>query len=164
MVQIHYARYAEDRIEFQDKYDYDPVRRRTVALCRNCGKPRQGRFHFYCSAKCREKFIKDYAPHGWAYFRDMVLKRDGNRCTKCGALDSGPWVIRGVSHPEFPQPLEVDHIKPVALYPDLEYDMANCRTLCHDCHVKLGKKPTNARRTRRQLQGVAKLDSQESYP
>ena len=53
---------------------------------------------------------------GWAR---RVKARDG-KCVLCGAV-------------EF---LEADHIEPVALRPDLMFDMNNGRALCHQCHIK----------------------------
>lgn len=53
-------------------------------------------------------------------WRQSVLKRDGNRCTMCSAKDM----------------LEVDHIKPLSLYPELALDEDNGRVLCKPCHIK----------------------------
>ena len=54
-----------------------------------------------------------------------VLKRDGRRCVICGRkkLSAG---IR----------LEVDHIQPFLLFPELMFDIDNGRTLCSVCHRK----------------------------
>jgi 5-methylcytosine-specific restriction endonuclease McrA len=54
------------------------------------------------------------------HWRESVLLRDGYTCVFCDSANN----------------LEADHIKPKALYPDLKYDIANGRTLCHNCHVK----------------------------
>lgn len=53
-------------------------------------------------------------------WRDAVLCRDRDRCVHCGSR----------------QRLEADHIKPVALYPELRFNVENGRTLCHSCHSK----------------------------
>src|SRR6185312_14061236 len=53
----------------------------------------------------------------WRY---TVLARDNFTCVSCGAREQ----------------LEVDHIKPRLLYPDLTYDIDNGRTLCKPCHRK----------------------------
>lgn len=54
-------------------------------------------------------------------WRNIVLKRDDYTCQICGK--------RGGK-------LEVDHIKPFSLYPDLRLDINNGRTLCPSCHRK----------------------------
>ncbi|MBR2553398.1 MAG: HNH endonuclease [Aeriscardovia sp.] len=54
-------------------------------------------------------------------FRDAILIRDGFRCKRCGGREC----------------LEVHHIKPFALYPDLRLDPTNAITLCHECHTRL---------------------------
>lgn len=144
MVKIRYSRYAEYRKDFQDTFVFDPVRGQEVQACRECGKPRQGRFHFYCSSQHREKWERENVPNGWSQMRSRILKRDGNRCTNCGAADSGQFYFRGkLLEGNFRAPLEVDHIKPVKLYPELEYEESNLRTLCHACHLELGERPTS---------------------
>lgn len=49
----------------------------------------------------------------------QVLERDNYTCVSCSK--------RGVV-------LHVDHIKSWAEYPELRFDMSNCRTLCMKCH------------------------------
>lgn len=60
-----------------------------------------------------------------------VFVRDGRKCVLCGSGDR----------------IEADHIKPFSVYPELRFDVANGRTLCHDCHRAT---PTygNTRKTR----------------
>jgi len=53
-------------------------------------------------------------------FRKTVLNRDNHMCTICSNTKS----------------LEVDHIKPRYLYPELQFDINNGRVLCSDCHKK----------------------------
>jgi 5-methylcytosine-specific restriction endonuclease McrA len=55
--------------------------------------------------------------------RQLVLERDGNKCTKCGSLDN----------------LHCHHILPVAVEPLLSADIDNCTTLCEQCHNKAHK-------------------------
>lgn len=60
-------------------------------------------------------------------FRKKVFERDNYTCQTC--------FKRAVS-------LHVDHIKSWADYPDLRFEIENCRTLCIDCHYKITfKKP-----------------------
>jgi hypothetical protein len=60
------------------------------------------------------KFYRDW--------RKAVLERDDYQCTRCGSEHY----------------LEVDHIKPYILFPDLRYDVNNGRVLCHSCHTLTG--------------------------
>jgi len=60
------------------------------------------------------KFYRDW--------RKAVLERDDYQCTRCGSEHY----------------LEVDHIKPYSLYPDLRFDINNGRVLCHSCHTLTG--------------------------
>ena len=51
-----------------------------------------------------------------------IKELDGNRCAYCGRIA---------------QRLEAHHIKPRALYPELETDLTNGIALCHDCHWRV---------------------------
>lgn len=52
-------------------------------------------------------------------FRKEMFKRDRWRCVECG--------YRGSK-------IQLDHIKPKSLFPELTYEPTNVRTLCIDCH------------------------------
>lgn len=171
MVSIRYSRYKENRQTYTDKYGPDPRpghEGRSIALCRECGKPRQGRYHVYCSAEHKEKWEHENVPNGWSQMRNRILKRDGNRCKNCGVTKTeldirgadirqrimGKWDYFNLNAMEARAwsgtwerfRLEVDHIKPVRLYPELEYEESNLRTLCHRCHARHGKKPYHGKR------------------
>jgi 5-methylcytosine-specific restriction endonuclease McrA len=62
----------------------------------------------------------------WKRLRYSILERDGFRCTICGR-DSADGVK-----------LQVDHLKPRSLYPELEKDPANLATKCADCNLGKG--------------------------
>lgn len=70
----------------------------------------------------------------WPALRLAAKRRDDYRCVKCGA--------RGR--------LEVDHIEPVRLRPDLAFSLENLQSLCPSCHARktneeMGRKPNPAR-------------------
>lgn len=94
-----------------------------------------------CSRKCYHKWNSGERHHNWkgGYatedrkirkgrgskpFRNAILKRDNFQCTQCGKQNTV---------------LEVDHIYPWALFPELRHDVRNGRTLCYKCH---GETPT----------------------
>lgn len=58
-------------------------------------------------------------------WRKFVLERDRYSCVSCG-----------VSRNE--KKLHADHIKPFALFESLRFVVENGRTLCVDCHKKIG--------------------------
>jgi len=64
------------------------------------------------------KFRTDSQPY--RKWRKFVLSRDNYTCIWCGATDT----------------LEVDHIRPKSLFPELVFEISNGRTLCHPCHMK----------------------------
>lgn len=67
----------------------------------------------------------------YAAWRSAIYTRDDFTCQLCG--------IRG-------GPLNADHIKPFALFPELRLELSNGRTLCEPCHRAT---PTYGVRTRR---------------
>lgn len=54
-------------------------------------------------------------------WRESVLIRDNYKCTNCGAKEN----------------LQVHHIKPFALYPELRFQIDNGITLCRSCHKEI---------------------------
>lgn len=70
------------------------------------------------------KIRTSYRMQKW---RKAVLERDGRKCVLCPRRTL----------------LQVDHIKPFALYPELRFEVSNGRTLCRPCHIK---QPTHAGR------------------
>lgn len=62
----------------------------------------------------RQKFRQTISP--------KVLERDNYTCVLCDKYGGD---------------LHVDHIKGWSTYPELRFDVNNCRTLCVDCHYKV---------------------------
>ncbi|RWR53330.1 HNH endonuclease [Sinirhodobacter huangdaonensis] len=56
----------------------------------------------------------------WAVLRQVILERDGWKCRCCGDR----------------RRLEIDHIQPVRLRPDLAFEPRNLQALCPRCHTK----------------------------
>lgn len=65
-----------------------------------------------------------YKSEKYQEWRSLVLARDNHKCVHCGNS--------GSKH----NPLQVDHIKPRSVHPDLAYTVSNGRTLCRKCHRK----------------------------
>jgi 5-methylcytosine-specific restriction endonuclease McrA len=65
------------------------------------------------------EFLKSYE---WRKLRMQALKKYGPVCMCCGATPSTGAVIN------------VDHIKPRKLFPDLALDINNLQILCHECN------------------------------
>lgn len=104
--------------------------------CRSCAKRSAAPWRFYCSASCRKAFLESVPPF-WPELATKVRRRDGHRCVLCGSSGKDKLTLRAR--------LEVDHIKPVALFPELEFDETNLRTLCRPCHAKHGARPQSQR-------------------
>lgn len=125
------------------------VTRKIVVSCKRCSNdiecyPSQKRV--FCSASCRSTHYSSegvkYLPHpqkddhyNWKggisnadklqrqKFRNKlhgaVLARDNYTCQICDAYGGS---------------LQVDHIKRWSEFPELRFDLANCRTVCMACH------------------------------
>jgi 5-methylcytosine-specific restriction endonuclease McrA len=115
------------------------VRTGPMAFCEWCGREFQRAVpssrQRFCSHSCKGHVRTGPLSSGWrggkvplhkairnsgAYrtWRRAVLERDGHRCVQCGATE----------------PLNADHIKPFATFPELRLDVSNGRTLCEPCH------------------------------
>lgn len=66
-----------------------------------------------------DDFLSSYE---WRRIRLVVLKRDGAKCACCGATPATGAVMN------------VDHIKPRKIYPELALDPNNLQVLCHECN------------------------------
>lgn len=54
-------------------------------------------------------------------WRELVFKRDNKTCQDCGSVNT-------ILHPH--------HIKPFSIFPELQFEISNGRTLCKECHKK----------------------------
>lgn len=66
-----------------------------------------------------DAFLESYE---WRRLRMTVLKRDGRKCACCGAS------------PETGAVMNVDHIKPRRIFPELALDPNNLQVLCGECN------------------------------
>jgi len=66
-----------------------------------------------------DSFLESYA---WRKLRMEALIKYGRRCQCCGTT------------PEFGGVMNVDHIKPRKLFPDLALQLDNLQVLCHQCN------------------------------
>lgn len=145
----YFCKYAErDRSTTCSRSCADIKRRRRVLMsCLNCKKIFEDKLSNiergngkFCSRICMSKNLsKRYMGKngpGWKggvsliherirassqykKWRKSVLLRDDYKCVMCGKSD----IV-----------MNVDHIKPFAVYPDLRFEEDNGRTLCIPCH------------------------------
>lgn len=66
-----------------------------------------------------DAFLSTYE---WRRLRMQALKKYGARCQCCGATPAAGAVMN------------VDHIKPRRIFPDLALDIENLQVLCHECN------------------------------
>ncbi len=118
----------------------DGIRRRQKAgRCAFCEKPLSGKQRVWCGNTCRQGAYESSVVHEWDRTREAVLERDEFTCQVCGRRDLSDYRDGGRPKEEW---AEVDHILPVSLAPERQYDLSNLRTVCHSCHTGL----TNERR------------------
>lgn len=92
--------------------------------CKLCGKKLDNRKANLCRI-CYDKNTPPQERPRWKgggknFLRNLALVRDNNTCQICGLLDK--------------EVMEVDHIKPKSVYPDLANILENLITLCANCH------------------------------
>ena len=83
------------------------------------GKMREGRKNDLGDTKSGWAFQVRSFWKGKTIF-NKILNLHQNKCCKCGETDIST--------------IELDHIKPVRLYPELAYDESNIQPLCKNCH------------------------------
>jgi 5-methylcytosine-specific restriction protein A len=62
--------------------------------------------------------IRDLPRAEWEALRVECFDRDDWTCVRCGDTEE----------------LQADHVRPIALYPELALDLANLQTLCGPCN------------------------------
>ncbi len=104
----------------------------------NCDKEVIGKFK-YCTPKCRSQFRrktrpkvanpkprfihhKFYSSKAWLELRYKAFQKNGRLCGVCGSEKD----------------LQVDHIKPRKLYPELSLVIENLQILCKACNKGKG--------------------------
>ena len=65
---------------------------------------------------------KLYSRAMWRQLRSAVLERDGHKCQKCGAGNTGP------------RSIHTHHIQEWLKHPNRRFDIDNIVTLCRKCH------------------------------
>lgn len=60
------------------------------------------------------------------YWGKQCLERDDYICQVCGLRDE--------------EIMQVDHIKPKSLFPELKFDLNNLRTICPNCHERKSRR------------------------
>jgi thymidylate synthase (FAD) len=102
--------------------------------------------NLYVDGKSRQEPFRLKVWRWQAKYKHFVLKRDGGQCKVCHSVES----------------LELDHIEPVSLRPDLAFDLDNLQVLCRPCHRK---KDAFVRETVRwsKVQSVEFVGERETY-
>lgn len=102
----------------------------TAKRCKKCRTKHDlsGENHWAWKGGISKEYRRIRATNEYAIWRKTVLERDSYTCVICGDHN---FKGRGVS-----VVMQVDHIKPFYLYPDLRFDLDNGRTLCVTCHRK----------------------------
>ena len=88
-----------------------------------------------------------YERDDWRRLRYRVLRKFGFRCMGCGATAKDGATI------------QVDHVKPVSIYPELALDERNLQVLCRACN--LGKSNVYQDDHRPKVDNVAVLDDEK---
>ena len=90
-----------------------PINSAEILKGKNCKKARVTINSAEILKKARRQFSNNYN------LKNEIMSRDGRRCTFCKRKDVN---------------LEIDHIKPIFLYPHLNLERSNLRVLCQKCN------------------------------
>lgn len=116
--------YARDRAMIKEKIAHQDGVIRAKALAekaipKKANKKPKPIHSFKFKQVSGDEFLQSYE---WRRVRMMALKKYGPKCQCCGATPADGAVMN------------VDHIKPRKLYPDLALDINNLQILCHECN------------------------------
>lgn len=110
----------------------------TVYSCRSCDVWHHRKRSRFCSVECRDLWHKLVeAPLWFDGVRVAALVKARKACVNCGRKEGSSSPDSGGARTV----LEVDHVRPVREFPELEFDAENLRVLCRDCHARLGWRP-----------------------
>lgn len=113
--------------------NYNSVSNRLQVLKNN--KKYTGECRFYCSNSCKQEcsiFNQKIWPKGFKIatsrevqpeLRQMVFKRDGYKCVKCGSTEN----------------LHCHHVEGIRWEPIESADIDKCMTTCKNCHIEIHK-------------------------
>ena len=105
----------------QQSQSYRP---RTAKHCVLCGAVLPKFKRKYCSDECFDKWFCTIAIKDWDKVRSIALKRDHYICQRCGLKQ------------DCYHRMEAHHIIPIYMGGE-EFNLENCITLCHTCHVEV---------------------------
>lgn len=91
------------------------IKKRAIAISKTAKRGKEHPLWMGGNSRKSRYYGQTFPYRQW---RRTILNRDGHCCTICKSTYR----------------LEIDHIKPWSLYPDLRYDLNNGRTLCRKCH------------------------------
>lgn len=94
----------------------------TVGVILGAINNHQDEINKYLAERAKKKKTNFYSTWAWRKLRYKVIKHYGKTCMACNA--SGKDVQ-----------IQVDHIKPRSLFPELALDFENMQTLCADCNM-----------------------------
>lgn len=101
-----------------------PVSSRVTKAQKKAAAQLQKKKHYPAIKKRKTGVASDafLSTYEWRRVRMMALKKYGPRCQCCGATPADGAVMN------------VDHIKPRKLFPNLALDINNLQILCHNCN------------------------------
>lgn len=124
---------------------YDTV----AGRCARCGAVLTGRRTRWCSRACELVYEEN---HYWNAARAACLRRDLNRCVRCGWKDVPGQLALPMGIPGYfkthARSLEVNHIVPrngAGYDKGCHHHLTNLETLCHEHHVRVTKRQRIAR-------------------
>lgn len=112
------------KINFKTVKAQEQKRQRKIARLMVCNKLSDNEV-----AEQLKRSIKPFlSTPEWKSLRTKVLNHFGDKCMCCGTI------------PKRKVDVNVDHIKPRKLFPELALDFGNLQVLCADCNKKKGNK------------------------